>query len=167
MCDQYLWSHSEISRHSKLYILIVYCIIAFFSQMRNASDDRELEQVLQSEEFDFLYDCGIHQPLNSITVANRDTIISAIAKHFSVIVCKAELDQLIEGLSTLSVLDLIRGNPGILRQLFVYIKPRKICADYVIDLFSPSYSPTGSNSREQEEAAIMRWIDFIETIAGL
>ena len=101
MCDQYLWSHSEISRHSKLYILIVYCIIAFFSQMRNASDDRELEQVLQSEEFDFLYDCGIHQPLNSITVANRDTIISAIAKHFSVIVCKAELDQLIEGLSTL------------------------------------------------------------------
>lgn len=66
------------------------------------------------------------------------------------------------------MLDLIRGNPGIilLRQLFVYIKPRKICADYVIDLFSLSYSPTGSNSREQEEAAVMRQIDFIETIVG-
>lgn len=123
--------------------------------MRNASDDRELEQVLQSGEFDFLYDCGIHQSLNSITVGNGDTVISAVAKYFSIILCKAELDQLIEGLSTLSALDLIRGNPGILRQLFVYIKPRKICA------------PTVSNSREQEEAAVMRWIDFIETIAGL
>lgn len=69
--------------------------------MRNASDDRELEQLLQSEEFDFLYDCRIHQPLNSITVANRDTVIIAVAKHFSIIVCKAELDQLLEGLSTL------------------------------------------------------------------
>lgn len=95
-------SDSEISRHSKLYILIVYCIVALlFSQMRNASDDRELEQLLQSEEFDFLYDCRIHQPLNSITVANRDTVIIAVAKHFSIIVCKAELDQLLEGLSTL------------------------------------------------------------------
>lgn len=73
---------------------------------------------------------------------------------------------MLEGLATLQVLDLIRTNPCIMRQLFVYVAPKRITADYILSLFSEAYSPQGSNVRVEEEAAAMKWVHFIQHIEG-
>ena len=139
--------------------------LMFLFQIKNTSNEQELNQIVENEEFDFLYDCGIQT--RSITMAKKDDVISAIAKHYCIVICKAELDQLIEGLSTLQVLDLVRSNPDVMRELFIYVEPKKLSSDYIIDLFTPSYSPQGCNRREFEEAAVMKWIQFIEIIEGV
>ena len=124
-----------------------------------------MQCVIEAEDFDFIYDCGIHQPLHTIKKAKNECLVSAVAKHYSVISCKAELDQILEGLDTMQVLDLIRGNPSIMRQLLVYMTPKKITADYILRLFSEKYSPVGSNTHE--EAATMKWINFIQNVEGM
>lgn len=73
---------------------------------------------------------------------------------------------MLEGLTTMQVLDLIRTNSSIMRQLFVYVTPKRITADYILSLFSEVYSPLGSNARIEEEDAAMRWINFIQHIEG-
>ena len=77
--------------------------------------------MLGSEKYDFRFDLGIGQSVNSIGLEDVDSIVSAIAKHYAILSVKAELDQMLCGISsTLGTLDLIRQHPRSLRSLFVY-----------------------------------------------
>ena len=138
--------------------------ICFLFQLEQAKDESELRALVQSDDYEFLYDCGIHQALNSINLSNRSQLIGNIAKHYSVILCKAEIDQIIEGLTTHKVLDLIRENPATMRQLFVCMPPQNITADYILQLFMENFSPLGSNSRSAEEATAIHWVHLVEQI---
>lgn len=97
-------------------------------------------------------------------------IVSAIAKHYAVLNIKAELDQLICGMScTLKYLELIREYPKSLKTLFVWSNPPPLTADTLYDLLLVKYSPQGNNQREREEAVIRQWnavTQFIEGITG-
>ena len=124
----------------------------------------ELRELLDSEQYDFRYDIGIAQPSQSVEIIDRDRIVQGIASHYAIIRVKAELDQILEGLNTLELQDLIRQNPQKMRPLFLHADPVPLTADQMIDLFTTKFSPVGSNRREVEEAIVMHWVNFIQMI---
>ena len=88
-----------------------------------------------------------------------------MAKHFAVLEVKAELDQLLCGLSsTLGVLELVRSDPALMRPLFIHTPTSPMTADDMYDMFAMCYSPNGNNNREREEATIMQWFHFLQHI---
>ena len=53
-----------------------------------------------------------------------------------------------------------------MRQLFVYNPTPLMSWEELFDLLLPVMSPEGSNQRESEEAAIMKWVNLIQMIEG-
>ena len=67
------------------------------------------------DEFDFRYDLGIALHADTVTIEQKESVISEVVKHFAVLAIKAELDQLLCGLSsTLGVLGLLHSDPAIM-----------------------------------------------------
>ena len=62
---------------------------------------------------------------------------------------KAQLDQVIEGLSVLGIYDLMKSNPSAFRKLMT--EPIFLDADYIINLFITDFSPHRSNKHDMEE----------------
>ena len=117
------------------------------------------------DEFDFRYDLGIALRADSVTIEQKESVISAVAKHFAVLAIKAELDQLLCGLSsTLDVLELLRSDPTVMRPLLVSSSIPRLTADEMFDTFHIHYSPNGSNKKEKEEATIMLWFHYLQTV---
>lgn len=116
----------------------------------------ELQSLLLLEEYDFRYTMGVALRVDTVTIADKKEVISAIAKHFAVFEIKAELDQLLCGLScTIGALDLLRNNPAVMRPLLVPSITGPLSADEMFDAFDICYSPDGSNIKEREETTVM------------
>lgn len=56
----------------------------YYVQLKNAHDDREVQRIVSAEDYTFLFECGIHQSIQSIKAAEIEGIISAVAKHYSI-----------------------------------------------------------------------------------
>lgn len=135
-------------------------------QLLNSVTEEEFHDLLGREEYDFRYDCGISQPASKIKYCDRAEVISTFSLHYCIIRVKAELDQIIAGLEMFGIRKLSKENPQLSRSLFVHFKPVPLTADKLFDLFPARFSPQGSNRREEEEAALMRWINFTQEIEG-
>ena len=62
---------------------------------------------MNSGDYDFRYNLGIAQSVDDICLADKEKIVALMAKHFAILSVKAELDQILCGLSsTLNVLQL-------------------------------------------------------------
>ena len=120
--------------------------------------------MLDSEEFELRFDCGVCQPASSLTLSDKEMIISSITLHHIILSCKAELDELKKGLSSLNFLDLLKHNDCI-RSL---LEGRQTCltARILQDIFVPEFSPHGSNARASEEANMMFFIDLLYEVEG-
>ena len=80
----------------------------------------------------------------------KESVVSALCKHFSVLYMKAELNQMLCGMvETLGSLDLIRSEPTVRRPLFIYSEKPPLSADDMFDIFTIHYSASGSNDRER------------------
>ena len=102
-----------------------------------------------------------------IRLEDREQIVTQMANHFAVLQIKGELDQILCGLSeTLDTLELIRSNPAVMRPLFISSDSPPLTADGVFDMFFMSYSPQGSNAREQEESVGLHWYGFLQKVEG-
>ncbi len=133
-------------------------------QLEQASTLEEVKALLDSDDYDFRFDIGLGFPTNSMRFVDRDEIVQSLAGYFTVVKVKAQLDQVVQGLSVLGILDLLRDNPRKARELFVYSKPPAMTADAMLTLFTPRLSPAGSNRREDEEQLVMLWVHFIQMI---
>ena len=125
-----------------------------------------MRDLLDSEEFEFRYDIGVAQPSLSLQLTDRDRILRLLMNHFAVVNVKAQLDQIVDGLKTLSVLNLIQSNPRKMLPLFLHADPAQLTVDMIIDMFSPVLSPMGSNQREMEGAVEMQWVGYLQKIEG-
>lgn len=65
-----------------------------------------------------------------------------------------------DGLKTLGVAEAIEKDPDVLKPLFVG-GPKALEVQDLLDLFSPCFSPPGSNRRRQENQALMFWKDWL------
>ena len=111
---------------------------------------------------------GITALPSTVSLDDRESIVAAMSLHYGVLCVKAELDQILCGLSdTLNTLDLVRGNPVVMKPFFLW-KPRPPpTADYMYDLMTAKFSDAGSNRRDNEEAACMLWVDFLKVVEGM
>ena len=81
--------------------------------------------------------------------------------------CKTELDQLLKGLENLGVLELVRANTKMMREIFLgTVIMKNVTADLLLDLFLAHFSATGSNRREQEERMVMFWDNYNQKVEG-
>ena len=125
-----------------------------------------MRALLDSEEFDMRFEIGLGGPTSKYKFSDRDGLVQSFALHYSVFNVKAELDQLLDGMKTLGVLDLIRSNPNTMRQLFVAGGEPVLTADSMFDLFKGVLSPLGSNQRDKEELVIVHWSNYLQQIEG-
>ena len=127
--------------------------------------ENKLQELLNTKEYDFRFDLGIAQP--TIHLGEVGHIISVIAKHYAVLNSKAELDQMLCGMSdTLHVLDMVREFPQ-MRSLFVFNERPPLTADKMYDLIPAVLSPVGNNQRDVEEEIMMQWIEILNIIEGI
>ena len=122
-------------------------------------------QLLDSDEFLFCFDCGVCQPSTSLTLKDKEAIISSIAMHCCIYSCKVELDEIKRGLSSLGFLELMSQNP-FLRSLFE-CRSIELTADHLQDILVPTFSPVGSNLRLSEEATMMMLLELLHEIEVL
>ena len=104
----------------------------------------EFHELLNTEEYNIRYECGVSQPVTSIESSSHEKIVGTIAMHYSVVRVKSELDQLAKGLNVLKIGDLVEANPQKMRELFVHFKPLPLTADAFFDMFPARLSPMGS-----------------------
>ena len=52
-------------------------------------------------------------------------------------------------------------------ELFIHDPTAKVTAKYLADLLKPAFSPHGHNQREDEEAVILNWNDYLQDIEGI
>ena len=127
------------------------------------SSDQELRDLLEGEEYDFWYDCGIGQPTASIQLKNRDQIVSSLAMNYSVMRFMPELMQMQDALKALGVLDLLQANHQLTQQLLVH-SPSDLFKLY--DMLTAKLSPVGANQRQCEEDAYMHRVDLMQLMEG-
>ena len=128
--------------------------------------DEELRVLIDSDKFSFRFDCGICQPSSSMTVADKEHIMSSIALHYCFYSCKVELDEIRRGLLSLGFLGLMAEHP-ILQTLFKHdSESQKLTVEVVEDLFEPMFSPEGSNSRVKEQQTMMHFLELLHELEG-
>ena len=127
----------------------------------------EVKSLLDSDEYDFRFDVALSYTTNSISLFDRDRIVSSLASYFTVIRVKAQINQLIEGLHVLGVFDLIQANLQKSQQLFVHSKLKPMTADEILNIFTARLSLLRSNKREQEEKVVMQWVNFVQEIESI
>ena len=79
---------------------------------------------------------------------------------------KAELDELMNGIESLGVLSMIRNNPALALQLFLYQR-KDLTANNLYDMFKYELSPESSNQRAREEAQLFNWVTFLQTVESM
>lgn len=68
-------------------------------QLQDAKSTEELETVLNSDEYDFRYGLGVAEQTQSVHFVDKNLIVTHMANHFATLHVKAELDQMLCGLS--------------------------------------------------------------------
>ena len=109
--------------------------------------------------------CGILKPVFRVITRDIPEITEAVCVEYLIMKSINELNQFQEGLNVLGVSDLIKDHPALCHELFVHSS--KTVTPYDLDkLFLPLFSPEGSNAREEEEALILNWKDYIYETEG-
>lgn len=121
---------------------------------------------MDSEEFLFRFDAGVSMPSSSIAIDNKEDVALSLAKHYLIYTCKAELDQLKEGLSRMGVIDLVNRYPLLMKPLFLSSGKPKLTPTALLNLFQVCWSPTGSMRRELEETIIYAWTQYVYSCEG-
>jgi len=93
-----------------------------------------MKQKLDSEEFDFRFNCGVTQSTYRMKLDQKEAIISALCRHFTIYRAISELEQMIEGFQALNFIQLIKAYPSIARQIFTS-PTHCLTADFIQDFY--------------------------------
>lgn len=78
-----------------------------------------------------------------------------------------DIAEFVEGMQATGIATLIKHHPVILMNLFIHNYSVKVTAQYLCDLLRPLLSPRGHNRREEEEAIVLNWRDYLQDIEGI
>ena len=124
-------------------------------------EDPEAFSKRASFECSFRFKAGFSKPL--ITFEEKDKLFHAIALHYTLLSSLSEINQFMEGLNVHGLLDHLRKHPKQARRLFLYTE-NQLNAELVDDLFVPSFSPKGSNTRAAEELVSLNFTRYLEDV---
>ena len=105
------------------------------------------------------------KPHSKISLSDVPDIVRSVCMEFVVIRSTHEMAQFQEGMDTLLVGSLIKLHHSLLKQLFTY-SSHQVTAQDLIYLLVPAYSSRGSNAREEEEAIMLNWNDYLQDLEG-
>ncbi|XP_068751097.1 G2/M phase-specific E3 ubiquitin-protein ligase-like [Montipora capricornis] len=134
------------------------------SQLRLVQTTEDLRNMVTSEDFVFLLDCGFPKPLALLQLAERDEIVECAIVHYTHYRIRGELDQLKEGLAKVGVLEAITRDPDLFKPLFCWDSSLQVTTGYIRWLFDPKLSEVGSNARSQEEDLLYNWEEYLKEI---
>ncbi len=134
--------------------------------MLNARTTKEFQDLLDSDELSFRFDAGVTVPSTALRIESKDEVTIALATNFVIYACKAELDQLKEGLSHLGVLDIFHDHSELMKPLLLSAGKQSLSSYQLLGLFQIQWSPEGSNRRECEEAVVFGWTSYIHSCEG-
>jgi hypothetical protein len=98
---------------------------------------------------------------------NKDEFLSGAWKHFVVYSIYAELTEFRSGfLNTLNLKHLASVSPRVVYYLLAAENAKPLTAECLQDLFVPTFSERGSNTRSTEETIIHNWFTFVEEVSG-
>ena len=63
------------------------------------------------QDLDMIIDAGFTKPIYNLQLSNKAELTTTIKVHYPLLRCKAELDQLSSGLSTLGIRDAMKKYP--------------------------------------------------------
>ena len=72
------------------------------------------------EACDMLLSCGFNKPIPLLTPRDVPKMVECVCLHSTILVIKAELDHILQGLNDVGVLESLRASPGLFKSLFVY-----------------------------------------------
>ena len=87
-------------------------------QLRLVQTTEDFRNMVTSEDFVFLLDCGFPKPLALLQLAERDEVVECAIVHYTHYRIRGELDQLKEGLAKVGVLEAITRDPDLFKPLF-------------------------------------------------
>ena len=79
---------------------------------------QEFRALLDSQEYDFRFQCGICEPAASVTLEDKQRIVEAFCLHYCVFSTVAELEQLKQGLQLQKFSTLMEIYPSTVRTAF-------------------------------------------------
>jgi hypothetical protein len=87
-------------------------------QVTIAQCDEEVRAAAMNA-LEVIISCGFTKPVSAICVEDVPHLVKCVSLHATILVIKAELDQLVEGLAVTGVLEMMRRHPQLCRKLFV------------------------------------------------
>ena len=103
------------------------------------------------------------KPAAFVKLCDIPTIIKQVCMDYVLVRSSLEMDQFCKGLETHNIIHLVRTSKYAVKKLFVH---GSITVEKLFDLLTPDFSPRGSNIREEEEAVVMNWHDYLKDIDG-
>lgn len=143
-----------------MHCLALLCLIL---QIESAATTEDLRQLLSED--DFHLDCGYTKPSVLVTLQDKEELIQIIALDYLVYRSQAEIDQLIEGLKTAGVLELLRNQPEQMSAVFCGGQ-KELTADRVAEMLDPFFSESGSNNRDIEESIMFNAEMMLQKVEG-
>ena len=126
-----------------------------------------MRALLDDDLFELRCTCGITLPSSRLKFTELSELIRNICLHFVIYAEKSELDQIRDGLKILGLLSVMESNSSHCLPLFLGGHQVQLTADKLIGLFTiQGWSPKGSNDREDEEAVVFNWENYVRETAG-
>lgn len=127
----------------------------------------QIRVLIDSEEFQFRFECGFSAPSSALTVGEKEDIMKSLSLHYLIYANRAEIDQLMDGLKTLGVLQLMQQHPSLFKPLLLSSAKPSLTSSQMVKLFQPIWSVAGSNQREKEELIILNWTTYLDETQGV
>ena len=86
---------------------------------------QSVREMLDRDDFEFRFDVGICDASFKVNLSDRDRIVESLATYYTVVCVKAYIDQIVDGLKTLGVYELVQSNPRAIyaEALFITTSP--------------------------------------------
>ena len=84
----------------------------------DAAEDSSVLRAICMQDIDLIIDAGFNKAINNLELINKAEFTRTLKVHYTLLRCKAELDQLSCGLSTLGIGDAFKKYPAMFAPLF-------------------------------------------------
>ena len=141
------------------------------------------------EHCDVLSDCGFVKPIATFTLEDKVAAVHSITLHHVILQCKAELDQICNGIQDAGILKALRSNYDLYRAFFSLHGRERLTAgikyfktflnntgcnditfflpESIRSLFDTKFSERGTNDYMKEQNTYMCFLDYLEEIESM
>ena len=118
--------------------------------------------MLLQDACSFVSECGFLKPIIKIDTTDIPAIINAVFLQYVILKSTQELSQFMEGMDTLKIVQFVQRHPKTSKGLFAYNVLGDVTSEYLSELLRPNMSPRGYNQRENEEAVLLNWNNYLQ-----